>query len=86
MVEHQPLKLEVLCSIPTGATTLCPCARHINSPEYWLKPKKPWLHPSMIKIVDLNVKAQYKQTKHNYIIESLNTEYRTSLYIVCWHG
>ena len=82
VVEHQSLNLEVLCSILTGATILCPCARHINSPEYWFKPKKPWLHPSMIKIVDWNVKAQYKQTKHyDRIIESLNTECQTSLYL-----
>ena len=42
---------------PTGDTVLCPCARHINSPECWLKPTKRWLRPDM----NWDVKLQYKQ-------------------------
>ena len=35
-VEHRTPNREVLGSIPTGGTMLCPSARHINSPQYWL--------------------------------------------------
>ena len=32
VVEHQTPDREVLGSIATGGTVLCPCAKHINSP------------------------------------------------------
>ena len=43
VVEHQIPNREVLGSIPTDGTVLCPCARHVNSLEYWLKHRKWWL-------------------------------------------
>ena len=38
MVEHWTPNREVLGSIPTSGTVLCPRARHINSLQYWLNP------------------------------------------------
>ena len=38
VVEHQTLNREVLGSIPTDGTLLCPCAEHINSLQYWFNP------------------------------------------------
>ena len=35
---------------------LCPYARHVNSPDYWLIPRDPWLTE---KIDDWEVKPQY---------------------------
>ena len=35
-------------SILTDCTLLCPYwERHINSPEYWLKPRRQWFRPDM---------------------------------------
>ena len=66
-VERRTLYLEFLGSIPTVVTVLCPWARHINSLQYWLNPGKE-LAPSRHnwKIVDWDVKPQYKQTNQHY--------------------
>ena len=61
MPEHQTPIREVQGSIFTGGTMLCPSARHINSPKYWLKPRKWWLHRDMTEklltgMLNLNTK------------------------------
>ena len=63
MVERRTPNREVLGSIPTSGTVLCPSARHINSLcTALVKPRKRWLCADMTsKIVDLDGKPQYKQ-------------------------
>ena len=43
VVEYRTQNREVMISLSTGSTVLCPSARHINSTQYWLIHKKRWL-------------------------------------------
>ena len=55
MIEHQTESRSGPGFDPhSGGTVLCPCARHINSPEYWLIPRKWWLHSDMTGMLNLN--------------------------------
>ena len=47
MVENKTVNREVLDSIPTLNAALCPWARHINSTDYCLIPKKRWSRPDI---------------------------------------
>ena len=66
MVEHQTAIQEVLGSISTWGV-MCPLAKHINSPEYWLIPRKRWLCPDMTEklltgMLSLNTNKQIDVT------------------------
>ena len=54
------LNLEVLGSIPTWGTILCPCAR--NSLKYWFTPRKCWLCLDTTEKL-LTRMLNFKQTK-----------------------
>ena len=63
VVERRTPNPEVLGSIPTGITVLCPRARHINPmPQYWLHPGNVGSVPTWLKIIDWSVKPQHKET------------------------
>ena len=49
LVEHQTPNREVLGSIPTGGTVLCPWARHIYPLQYWLNPGSVGSVPTWLK-------------------------------------
>ena len=49
VVECRTPNREVLSSIPTGVTVLCPWARHINSLQYWLNPGRVGSVPTWLK-------------------------------------
>ena len=69
VVEHRSTNQEVLGLIPTGGTVLCPCARHIKSPEYWLVQRNGYL-PSRHewKIVDWGVKPKNNKKQTTYLL------------------
>ena len=50
---YRTLEQEVLDSIPTLAMQ-CPLSRHINSPYYWLHPRKGWLLPDITEKLMIN--------------------------------
>ena len=68
VVERRTPNLEVLGLISTRVTMLCPRAKHINSLEYWIKPRKRWLRPDTTDNVDWGVKPQYEQTNKTVVI------------------